>query len=170
MRLLIGLAVGALAALSIPHQVLPGPERTEAREVFVGRLTHLDGVAIGHSQVKIRMSAGPYSEKPYRYDLRVECEDIGMEFRTHPARPDPEPQKGRWMSFASPHGIPESMAESGIFEPEYRCPAADPARFARVTVILNERSTLDYEADDHAEFRSSAGVVRFKWEPDPLIM
>jgi len=158
MRLLIGIAVGALAALTIPPSEERTPEPTMERELFLGRLAQIDGLDIGHTQIRITLIGGVV--KPHAYKITAGCEDEGGEFPRGPA-PDPNPEKGRWKSTSSSTIWPAEMVRSGILEAEYRCPTADPALFARVMAILNERSTLDYRPEDHVEFRSSAGVVRF---------
>lgn len=169
MRLLIGLLVGALAALTLPLGDPRPPEPPTAREIFRGKLTHLDGSEIAHSQVMIVIKGRPGHDKPFSYHLTIDCEDQGIEFSRGPGV-DPEPEKGRWGSFHAPSRQYIDGPLPEFLTPEYLCPAADPARFARVMAVLAPRSTLDFAKDDHAEFRSEAGSARFKWSPEPMIL
>lgn len=160
MRLLIGVAVGALATLTVPQQHSKEPAPMGEQLLFSGLLTQLDGVAIEHTQIKIQLLGGAL--KPRTYRLTAGCEDRGGEF-PQPTPPSSIPEEGRWRSEYSPEIWSSDMVKSGILAPEYRCPTTDPALFARVTAILNARSTLDYQPEDHVEFQSSAGVARFRF-------
>ena len=141
----------------------PEPEPPEGVEIFVGRLVLLDGDRIEHSQLKVRIFGKNGIKSPRNYKLSLECEDWGQRFRPPPGE---EGRSDLWGSFYG--GMDEQLGE--IARPEYRCPADDPARFNRATEVLSHRTTLDFEPDHHAEFRSSAGLVRFEWAPDPMIL